>query len=57
MSDETRERALVDYRRALIAAREMEARLETSRTKLKASRKAYDKTEDDMKALQVCMMG
>ena len=53
MADGARERALLDYRRALIAAREKEAALETAKTKLRASRKAYDKTEDDMKALQV----
>ena len=50
---DARATALADYRRALLAAREGGARLSAAREKLKATNKKYDKTEDDLKALQV----
>ena len=45
--------ALLEYRTALLAARETEGRLQARKEHLAKLRKQFDKTEDDLKALQV----
>jgi len=54
MTDEgtRREAALADYRKKLLAHRELDAKVRTLRDSVKVGRKEYDKTEDDLKALQ-----
>lgn len=47
-----REQALQDFRRRLVEHREWEAKLKTLRLGIRDLEKAFDKTEDDMKALQ-----
>ncbi|KAI8841289.1 ATP-dependent 26S proteasome regulatory subunit [Chytridium lagenaria] len=50
--DERRSKALSDYRRRLLEHRELEAKLKESRLGLRTFEKDYDKTEEDIKALQ-----
>lgn len=50
--DGRKQQALVDYRKKLLQHRELEARVKSLRENLKGARKDYDKTEDDLKALQ-----
>jgi len=52
MSADERERALQDYRTKLREHTELESRVKGKRDNLKDLRKKYDKTEDDIKALQ-----
>jgi len=47
-----REKALADYRKKLTEHREVEARLKEVREQLRDFTKNYDKSEDDLKALQ-----
>ena len=47
-----REQALQDFKRRLVEHREWEAKLKTLRLGIRDLEKAFDKTEDDMKALQ-----
>jgi len=47
-----RETALADYRRKLLEHREREARVRSLREGVSKSRDEFDKTEDDLKALQ-----
>eukprot|EP00232_Nephroselmis_pyriformis_P004919 CAMPEP_0182913050 /NCGR_PEP_ID=MMETSP0034_2-20130328/37831_1 /TAXON_ID=156128 /ORGANISM="Nephroselmis pyriformis, Strain CCMP717" /LENGTH=429 /DNA_ID=CAMNT_0025049751 /DNA_START=133 /DNA_END=1420 /DNA_ORIENTATION=- len=47
-----REAALVEYRKKLLAHKELDAKVRSLRQALKDSKKEYDKTEDDLKALQ-----
>lgn len=49
---ERREAALTDFRRKLMAHREADSRVRTLRQQVKESKVEYDKTEDDLKALQ-----
>jgi len=49
---ERRQKALRDYRKKLLEHREQETRLKSMRANLAALRTQYDKTEDDLKALQ-----
>ncbi|KAJ3217553.1 26S proteasome subunit rpt4, partial [Chytriomyces hyalinus] len=50
--EERRAKALSDYRRRLMEHRELEAKVKELRLGLRALEKDYDKTEDDIKALQ-----
>ncbi|KAJ3211464.1 26S proteasome subunit rpt4 [Entophlyctis luteolus] len=50
--DERREKALADYRKRLLEHREFEARVKELRLGLRALEKDYEKTEEDIKALQ-----
>ncbi|KAJ1566784.1 26S proteasome subunit rpt4, partial [Cladochytrium tenue] len=51
-SDERRAKALSDYRKKLLQHREIDAKLKELRLGLRSLEKEYNKTEDDMKALQ-----
>jgi len=50
--DEERRKALDSYRAELIKSREWEAKLKALRLELKELVKEYDRTEDNIKALQ-----
>ncbi|MBE3042689.1 hypothetical protein IMZ48_08970 [Candidatus Bathyarchaeota archaeon] len=50
--DEERSKALEAYRAELIKSREWEAKLKTLRLDIKELVKDYDRTEDNIKALQ-----
>jgi len=50
--DERRQQALADYRKRLLEHREVEERVKQLRLGLRDLEKQYDKTENDMKALQ-----
>lgn len=54
MTDEAakREAALNEYRKKLLQHKELDAKVRTLRDQVKQSKKDYDKTEDDLKALQ-----
>lgn len=54
MADEAakREQALSDYRKKLLAHKEVDAKVRKLREEAKELKKDYDKTEDDLKALQ-----
>jgi 26S proteasome regulatory subunit T4 len=51
-TDERRQAALTDYRKKLLQHKELDARVKTLRDGVKTAKKEYDKTEDDLKALQ-----
>ncbi|KAJ3141435.1 26S proteasome subunit rpt4 [Physocladia obscura] len=51
-SDERREKALTDYRKRLLEHREFEARVKDLRLGLRTLEKDFEKTEEDIKALQ-----
>ncbi|ESO84462.1 hypothetical protein LOTGIDRAFT_132169 [Lottia gigantea] len=51
-TDSVREKALADYRKKLLEHKELEARLKEMRETLKDLTKQYDKSENDLKALQ-----
>mmetsp|Transcript_17071 Transcript_17071/g.33409 ORF Transcript_17071/g.33409 Transcript_17071/m.33409 type:complete len:393 (-) Transcript_17071:56-1234(-) len=51
-ADQERNEVLDEYRRAIMKHREMESSVKAMRTKLKEITKDYEKTEDDLKALQ-----
>ncbi|GAQ86484.1 26S proteasome regulatory complex ATPase RPT4 [Klebsormidium nitens] len=51
-TDERRQAALTDYRKKLLQHKELDARVKTLRESVKTAKKEYDKTEDDLKALQ-----
>lgn len=50
--DQERRDALEQYKNKLLASREMEAKLKSLRLDIKGLQKAYDTTEDNIKALQ-----
>ncbi|KAJ8308004.1 hypothetical protein KUTeg_012878 [Tegillarca granosa] len=50
--DSAREKALADYRKKLLEHKELEARLKEMRENSKELNKQYDKSENDLKALQ-----
>ena len=52
MSDSARESALSTYRSKLLEHREREARVRSLRESVKENKKAFEKSEDDLKALQ-----
>ena len=49
---EQKEQALQEYRKKLLQHKEIDAKVRTLREQMKQSKKEYDKTEDDLKALQ-----
>ncbi|XP_068687391.1 26S proteasome regulatory subunit 10B [Montipora capricornis] len=51
-TETVREKALVNYRKKLLEHRELDARLKEMREQLKDLSKEYDKSENDLKALQ-----
>ncbi|KAK2573325.1 26S proteasome regulatory subunit 10B [Acropora cervicornis] len=51
-TETAREKALVNYRKKLLEHRELDARLKEMREQLKDLSKEYDKSENDLKALQ-----
>lgn len=54
MADEAtkREEALKEYRKKLLSHKEVDAKVRKLREEAKEIKKDYDKTEDDLKALQ-----
>ena len=50
--DERREQALQDHRKKLLQQKEVLAKTKTLRDQVKTAKTEYDKTEDDLKALQ-----
>ncbi|KNC71468.1 hypothetical protein SARC_15991 [Sphaeroforma arctica JP610] len=51
-AEQAKKAALVSYRRKLLEHRELEAKVKHSRKQLAKLDKDYDKSEDDLKALQ-----
>eukprot|EP00955_Chlamydomonas_euryale_P117674 366490-Chlamydomonas_euryale.AAC.23 len=49
---ERREAAVADYRKKLLKHREVDSKVRSLRESVKELKKEYDKTEDDLKALQ-----
>ncbi len=49
---EKREQAISDYRKKLLKHREIDGKVRSLRESVKELKKEYDKTEDDLKALQ-----
>ncbi len=49
---ERKEQALSDYQKKLLQHKEVDAKVRTLRDQVKVSKGEYDKTEDDLKALQ-----
>ncbi len=49
---ERKEQALADYQKKLLQHKEVDAKVRTLRDQVKVSKGEYDKTEDDLKALQ-----
>ena len=49
---ERREQALTDYRKKLLKHKEIDTKVRSLRDTVKELKKEYDKTEDDLKALQ-----
>ncbi|KAJ7549704.1 hypothetical protein O6H91_07G063800 [Diphasiastrum complanatum] len=52
VEDAARLSALTEYRKKLLQHKELDSRLRTLRENVKAAKKEFDKTEDDLKALQ-----
>lgn len=50
--EERREAALADYRKKLLKHKEIDTKVRSLRDSVKELKKDYDKTEDDLKALQ-----
>lgn len=50
--DEARNRAVEEWRKKIVAHKEVESRVRALREEVKEAKKEYDKTEDDLKALQ-----
>ena len=51
-SDPERQQALEQYKKKLLESREWEAKLKALRLEVKGSQKEFDKTEENLKALQ-----
>jgi intracellular sulfur oxidation DsrE/DsrF family protein len=51
---EKKEQALTEYRNKLQKHKEIDTKVRALREAVKELKKEYDKTEDDLKALQVC---
>ena len=49
---ERKEQALQEYRKKLLQHKEIDAKVRTLREQVKQAKKEYDKTEEDLKALQ-----
>jgi 26S proteasome regulatory subunit T4 len=52
MAEMDNSRALAEFRKKLLLHKELDARLKTVQENVKAAKKEYDRTEDDLKALQ-----
>jgi len=52
MADQEREHALASYRQKLIESREWETKLKNLRLEIKDLQKEFDRTEENIKALQ-----
>jgi 26S proteasome regulatory subunit T4 len=52
MAEVDNSRALAEFRKKLLLHKELDARLKTVQENVKAAKKEYDRTEDDLKALQ-----
>lgn len=52
MAEDPRTRAIEEWRKKVVAHREVEAKVRALRDDVRAAKKDYDKTEDDLKALQ-----
>jgi 26S proteasome regulatory subunit T4 len=52
MADQEKDAALGELRKRLLQHKEIEAKVKTLRDQVKESKTHYDKTEDDLKALQ-----
>ncbi len=50
--DEVRNRAIEEWRKKIVAHKEVESKVRALRDDVKEAKKEYDKTEDDLKALQ-----
>lgn len=50
--DEARNRALEEWRKKIVAHKEVESKVRALRDEVREAKKEYDKTEDDLKALQ-----
>lgn len=50
--DERRDAAVADYRKKLLKHKEVDSKVRSLRDSVKELKKDYDKTEDDLKALQ-----
>jgi len=50
--DDRRSKVLAEYRKTLLQHKETDAKVRSLRDELKTLKKSYDKTEDDLKALQ-----
>jgi ATP-dependent 26S proteasome regulatory subunit len=51
-SDQEREHALAEFKKKLIESREWETKLKNLRLEIKELQKEYDRTEENIKALQ-----
>lgn len=49
---EKREQAIADYKKKLLKHKEVDGKVRTLRDSVKELKKEYEKTEDDLKALQ-----
>ena len=52
MEDQERQKLLEDLRKRLLTHQETETKVKSLRSTVEGSKKEYDKTEDDLKALQ-----
>jgi 26S proteasome regulatory subunit T4 len=50
--EDRREAAIADYRKKLLKHKELDSKVRSLRESVKELKKDYDKTEDDLKALQ-----
>ena len=50
--EDRRTQALAEYRKKLLAHKEVDSKVRSLREQVKGVKKEYDKTEDDLKALQ-----
>jgi 26S proteasome regulatory subunit T4 len=51
-ADARRQQAIEEYKRKLIQHKEFDSKVRSLREEVKQARKEYEKTEDDLKALQ-----
>lgn len=52
MADQEKQKALQELRKRLLQHKEIEAKVKTLREQVKEAKTEYDKTEEDLKALQ-----
>ena len=51
-AEDPRDKALADYKKKLLQHKEVDSKVRALREEVKTAKKEYDKTEDDLKALQ-----